>query len=205
MPRTLANAQRRKPQQVRATQRRAKFLDVAEQLIGKSGYEAVTMTGIAEVAGASIGTLYDYFPDKQSIAVALLSQYGEQFDAHWFAVLSENRVETEREFAELLVEGLLAFVRQHPAYLPLLAGPIVYSRTAEARQPLRRTIAGALQKVKPRLNAERAFLSAQVIVELLKGMLAVYKQVAAKDKNTVVAEFKELVVAYVTGCQASLD
>jgi hypothetical protein len=33
----------------------------------------------------------------------------------------------------------------------------------------------------------------------------VYKQVAAKDKNTVVAEFKELVVAYVTGCQASLD
>jgi hypothetical protein len=55
----------------------------------------------------------------------------------------------------------------------------------------------------PRFTAERAFLSAQVIVELMKGMLAGYKQVAAKDKKTVVTEFKELVVAYLTGCQAS--
>jgi hypothetical protein len=37
----------------------------------------------------------------------------------------------------------------------------------------------------PRFTAERAFLSAQVIVELMKEMLAVYKQVAAKDKKTV--------------------
>ena len=57
--------------------------------------------------------------------------------------------------------------------------------------------------MKPRLTTERAFLSAQVIVELMKEMLAVYKQVAAKDKKTVVTEFKELVVAYLTGCQAS--
>ena len=203
MPPTLANAQRRKPQQMRATQRRAKFLEVAEQLIGKSGYEAVTMTGIAEVAGASIGTLYDYFPDKQSVAVALLSQYGEQIDAYWAAVLNESHVETDRDFAELFIEGLLAFVHDRPAYLPLLAGSIVYSRTAEARQPLRRTIAGALQKVKPRLSAERAFLCAQVIVELMKGMLTVYKQAAAKDRSTVVSDFKELVVAYLTGCHPS--
>jgi hypothetical protein len=39
--------------------------------------------------------------------------------------------------------------------------------------------------MKPRLTTERAFLSAQVIVELMKEMLAVYKQVAAKDKKTV--------------------
>jgi len=37
----------------------------------------------------------------------------------------------------------------------------------------------------------------------MKSMLAVYKQVAAKDTNTVVAEFKKLVIAYLTACQAS--
>jgi hypothetical protein len=42
----------------------------------------------------------------------------------------------------------------------------------------------------PRFTAERAFLSAQVIVELMKGMLAVYKQAAAKDKKRVVTSSK---------------
>jgi AcrR family transcriptional regulator len=202
MPSTLANAQRRSPQQLRAARRRATFLDAAGQLIGRDGFEAVTMTAIAERAGASIGALYDYFPDKQALAFALLTEYVAEADAYWAALLNEARLETEREFAEVFIEGLLAFVREHPAYLPLIGAPIVHARTAEARKPLRRTVAGALRKVNSRLSDERAFLSAQVTVELVKGMLAVYKQVAAKDRSTVVAEFKELVVAYLTGGHA---
>lgn len=196
---TLASGKRRSPQQARAAQRRAKFLEVAARLIGEQGYEAVTMMLIAKEAVASIGTLYDYFPDKQSVALALLSEYVEQADAHWAAVLSGARAMSESELSEVFIEGLLAFVRAHPAYLPLLTAPIGYSRTAEARQPLRRTIADALRKTKPSITPDRAFLSAQVIVQLMKGMLAVYKQVAAKDEHSITAEFKALMLAYVTG------
>ncbi len=199
MSSTSASASRRSPQQARATQRRAKFLEVAARLIGEQGYEIVPMMAIAKEAGASIGTLYDYFPDKQSVALALLSEYVEQADAHWTAVLSGARTMTERELSEVFIEGILTFVRAHPAYLPLLTAPIGYARTAEARQPLRRTIADALRKTKPSVTPERAFLSAQVIVQLMKGMLALYKQVTAKDKNAVTAEFKALMLAYVSG------
>ena len=106
---------------------------------------------------------------------------------------------TERELSGVFIEGILTFVRAHPAYLSLLTAPISYARTAEARQPLRRTIADALRKTKPSVTPERAFLSAQVIVQLMKGMLALYKQVTAKDRNAVTAEFKALMLAYVSG------
>ena len=199
MSSTFASGSRRSPQQARATQRRAKFLEVAAKLIGEQGYEIVTMMAIAAEAGASIGTLYDYFPDKRSVALALLSEYVEQADAHWAAILSGARTMTESELSELFIEGILTFVRAHPACLPLLTAPIGYSRTAEARQPLRRTIADALRKTKPSISADRAFMSAQVIVQLMKGMLALYKQVAAKDEKAVTAEFKALMLAYVSG------
>ena len=75
VPSTSATPPRRAPQQARAAIRRAKFLEVAANLIGEIGFDALTMTAIAEHAGASIGTLYDYFPDKQALGMAIMAQY----------------------------------------------------------------------------------------------------------------------------------
>lgn len=192
MPSTSASPNRRKPQQARAALRRASFLDVAARLIGESGYEAITMTAIAEKSQASIGTLYDYFPDKQTLALALLAQYTEEADAHWKTILEGATTLTKDALADLFVEGALAFVRARPAYLPLLGTPFVYSRSSTARQPLRRTIVDALQKVVPTITVDRAFLSAQIMVELIKGLLAVCKQTAPKDRDAVAVEFKKM-------------
>jgi len=83
-------------------------------------------------------------------------------------------------------------VRERPAYLPLLGAPFKYSRSSSARQPLRKTIVDALQKVDPAITADRALLSAQIIVELIKGLLAVCKQIAPKDRDAVAVEFKKM-------------
>ena len=48
MPSTLLNSARVKPQQERATRRLANFLDAAAELFAEIGYEAETMTAIAE-------------------------------------------------------------------------------------------------------------------------------------------------------------
>jgi AcrR family transcriptional regulator len=196
MPSTLAEIHGRTPQQARATLRREKFLEVAGDLIGELGFEPVTMTAIAEQAHASIGALYDYFPDKQALGLALLARYTEEADKHWAELLDKAGSLTKTSLADLFVEGILAFVRKHPAYLALLRAPISYSRSAAGRQPLRTTIAGALQTVSPNLPADQAFLSAQVIVELIKGLLAVYKQAPSGDKIKVENEFKKLMRLY---------
>jgi AcrR family transcriptional regulator len=193
---TSANPRRREPQQERATLRRAKFLEVAAGLIGQLGYEAVTMTAIAEQAEASIGTLYDYFPDKTAIALALKIQYVEESDAHWKALLSRPAGMTQEELAELFVEGALTLVKERPAYLALMGGPVPYTRSPSLRRPLRKTIVGALRTMNPSLAEDRAFIYAEVIVQLIKGLLTVYREAAPRERERVAEEFKKLFRLY---------
>lgn len=65
-------APRKIPQQQRAQFTVDCILSAAESIINKSGYDAATTNHIAEVAGVSIGSLYQYFPSKESIAAALV-------------------------------------------------------------------------------------------------------------------------------------
>jgi AcrR family transcriptional regulator len=192
------NLSRRKPQQSRAAARRSKFLDVAAHLIEELGYEAATMTAIAEIAGASVGTLYDYFPDKEAVASSLLAQYTEESDAHWEATLAATRLRPKADLATIFVEGMLAFVRERPAYLSLLDAPVAYSRSTAARQPLRRTFAHALEIVNPKIKPKHAVLSAKVVVEIIKAFLAVYKRTATKEKGPIAEEFKKLMRLYLS-------
>jgi AcrR family transcriptional regulator len=58
---------RRRPLQERARFKVELILEAATRLIDKDGLEALTTNRIAETAGISIGTLYQYFADKQAI------------------------------------------------------------------------------------------------------------------------------------------
>ena len=57
---------RRVPQQARSTETRAILLEAAGRVLGRTGVN-VTTRMIAEVAGVSIGSLYQYFPTKEAI------------------------------------------------------------------------------------------------------------------------------------------
>ena len=74
----MSSAVRVAPQQDRSSRRLASFLDAAAELFVEVGYEAATMTAIAERSGSSIGALYNYFPDKQAIALTLANQYARR-------------------------------------------------------------------------------------------------------------------------------
>ena len=154
------------------------------------------MTAVAEQSGASIGTLYDYFPDKQTLAQALATRYAEQADEHWKRLL-DGLTAGQSDLADMFVEGALAFVRERPAYLPLFGAPFVALRSQAERQHLRNAFANALHKLNPRLTADRTLLSAQVIVELIKALLAVSKQITPKNREIVTGEFKRLIRFYI--------
>ncbi len=169
---------------------------IAARLIGEFGYESVTMTAVAERAGASIGTLYDYFPDKQALAQALAAKFAQEADQHWKALLAGSLAPERVDLADCLVEGAMTFLRERPAYLPLFGSPSITFRSPAARQHLRQTFAVALQKFSPELTSKCATLKAQVIVELLKAMFTVCKQVAPKHRDDVKAEFKAIIGFY---------
>lgn len=65
---------KKQPVQARAQATVAALLDATARLLAEEGYESVTTNRVAEVAGVSIGSLYEYFPNKQSLVAAALAR-----------------------------------------------------------------------------------------------------------------------------------
>ena len=63
---------RKKPQQSRSSNTVHSILQAAEELFAAKGYRATSADDIVQRAGIGVGSLYDYFPNKASIALALL-------------------------------------------------------------------------------------------------------------------------------------
>jgi AcrR family transcriptional regulator len=62
---------RTEPTQRRSTQRLDALLDAAAEIVDEQGFERLTTQMVAERAGASIGTVYRYFPDRVAVLHAL--------------------------------------------------------------------------------------------------------------------------------------
>src|SRR6516164_9853881 len=83
---------RRQPRQARGKRRIAKILEAAGELFAKVGYEAATTNAIARQAKTSIGSLYQFFPNKEMILHALADRYLAELRAVHDAMLGEQAV-----------------------------------------------------------------------------------------------------------------
>jgi AcrR family transcriptional regulator len=184
------------PQQERSARRLAAFLDAAAELFAEFGYDATTMTAISERSGSSIGALYNYFPDKQAIALTLLNAYAQELEAHWKPLMEQAANLTHHEFANLFIERITDLARKRPAYLSLLAAPVQLRRDPAAKRALRVTIANAFRAKNSSLSNEQSILAANVTLQLARGLLRLYTEAELKGKDLVVDEFKKVLTSY---------
>jgi AcrR family transcriptional regulator len=107
---------RRRPIQRRSRQTVDAIVEAAARVLARHGYAAATTNRIAERAGVSIGSLYEYFPNKDSILAALLERHTDQGG---FEVLEALEAAIARGAAlpallRALVEALLRQHRRSP-------------------------------------------------------------------------------------------
>jgi AcrR family transcriptional regulator len=81
-------------------------LDAVTLVLKRHGPDAVTTNRITEAAGVSIGSLYQYFPDKQAIYSALHQRHVEEVRRVIERALAEHESGSLEDFARTLVEGL---------------------------------------------------------------------------------------------------
>lgn len=77
-PRRPTISQTKKPQQARSAELVAAILEAAVQVLAREGIKRFTMARVAERTGASIGSLYQYFPNKAAILFRLQSDEWRQ-------------------------------------------------------------------------------------------------------------------------------
>ncbi|MEY3213783.1 MAG: hypothetical protein RIT28_4264, partial [Pseudomonadota bacterium] len=73
------------PRPSQVSQRRAQLIRALAQVMAREGYEAASIREIAQAAGLAPGLVHHYFPDKESLLVALTEDLG----AAWLTRLDE--------------------------------------------------------------------------------------------------------------------
>jgi AcrR family transcriptional regulator len=111
---------RRRPKQRRARQTVEAVLDAVIRLLKRGGAEAITTNRIAEVAGVSIGSVYQYFPDKGAIFTALHQRHVDQIDRMVQTKLVEHAASSIEELVRAMVEAMVEAHATDPELYELL-------------------------------------------------------------------------------------
>ena len=116
---------RNEPVQARSTARLAALLDAAAQVVHEIGYERLTTAMVAERAGASIGTVYRYFPDRIAVLQSLAARNADRMTDR---VLAELRSDEHRDWDAALSAAFGLFVvafQQEPGFASLRYGDVI--------------------------------------------------------------------------------
>lgn len=101
---------RKIPRQRRSTETVEAILTAAAHILEKEGFEAATTNRVAVKAGVSIGSLYQYFPNKASLVRALNDRHTNEI----LELLRRRFVEVKEAPLELAVEAIVrAMVEAH--------------------------------------------------------------------------------------------
>jgi AcrR family transcriptional regulator len=123
-------ALRNEPVQARSTARLTALLDAAAATIEEIGFERLTTAMVAERAGASIGTVYRYFPDRIALLQALA---GRNLERVLLRVTDEVEDPRHSTWAAALDAGFAALVdafRLEPGFRGLRVGDVIDLRPA---------------------------------------------------------------------------
>jgi AcrR family transcriptional regulator len=136
-------APRRRPKQRRAQQTVEAVLDAVVRILKRSGVEGVTTNRIAEVAGVSIGSVYQYFPDKRAIFLALHDRHAEQIGRLVERALVEHAAASLEDLLRALVETLIDAHAPDPELYELLHAEVPHR--ADGARHLAARLHGALR------------------------------------------------------------
>ncbi len=173
----------------------AAFLRAAASVIAEAGYERATMSAIAERAGSCIGSLYQFFPNKRSVAEALRAEYVDDVEQSWAALAREAPALGAAPLASRLVSLQIQIVKSHPALLALLDVPPT-PHTRSRRRLVRDRIAMVLTAHRRRMSGAAALRTASVVQQVSKALLTLYAHAAAEEKPAVIEEFEDILTAY---------
>jgi AcrR family transcriptional regulator len=195
------SAKRRVPMQERSKARFERILDAADGLFAEVGYAAATTEEIAARAETSIGSVYQFFPDKKALFGALRTRYLERARDLFEGLLDERAL--TRPWQSLLDDIIDAFWRFHcemPGFRAVWVHQSITAKMMEAGDRMNQVIAAraadVIGLVAPEVPASRRLDVASALVEMISALLFVAVRRSPAEAARLVAETKVMARAY---------
>jgi AcrR family transcriptional regulator len=191
------------PQRANGKLRVAAILEAAATIIGEKGYEGATMAEIAARSGTKIGSLYRFFPNKESVADTILVSARENIDA----VFDRFDARVNALSIRALADDLLALIFElftRPAFMKLLdAGQDWSVKREEFRAALQQRVTKTLTIHTPKLSKKSAADIALVVMLNAKAV-ATQKAFFGHSASNVPDEFRDMTRLYLQSRLRSL-
>src|SRR6187551_1284531 len=95
---------RKRPRQERSKATVDTILEATTRVLKKQGFDGLSTNAVAAQAGVSIGSLYQYFPNKEALVAKLIDRHMEDMNAAIFAELTRVAVMPIAQAARAVVE-----------------------------------------------------------------------------------------------------
>jgi len=199
--RATGASRRRQPRQRRARQTVDAVLDAVVRVLKRDGFDAVTTNRIAEVAGVSIGSVYQYFPDKRAIFVALHQRHVDRIDRMVETRLVEHAASSLEDLMRAMVEGMIEAHETDPELHELLLTEVPHRAdgtrdfAVRLHGAFRLAIASRQQELKKRRDLDKIVFVVTHMVEALSHG-AVLRRPAGLSLEDAKEEVVRAVLAY---------
>ncbi len=194
-----AGAARKVPTQDRSKQRVERILDAAADVFAEVGIEAATTEAIAAKAETSIGSLYQFFPNKKAIFYAIVARYAERVRELFDYEVAPIAGRTWQEQIDASIDVLYAFHHVDAGFRAILrnwsSGEFLEADDAINREFARRTEA-LLEAHAKALPAAKRRVVAEVLVETVSAMLILSARRDPEHGKLIVAEAKAMLHRY---------
>jgi AcrR family transcriptional regulator len=195
---------RRKPVQGRSTETVQQVLAAASALLGRMPLEDITTSLVAKEAGISVGGLYRFFPDKQSIIDAIAVRHMEDFKSALLRSVAKLALADGPTFLSRVIDAYVAFLDERPDFRTIALGRHV---SAQARKSQAEPDAGPAALVRwflmKRLGVKKSGdldLKLRVLIETGERLIAyAYDQPTEAERKRVIVEMKLMLANYLFG------
>jgi AcrR family transcriptional regulator len=197
-----ATIPRKEPKQARARATIEAILAAAAQILVQDGLEAATTNCIAQRAGVSVGSLYQYFPSKEAVIFALVERHIQKMQRQLEDVIAQHGEAPLEEIVPIYVKAMLAAHRVEPRLhrvfseqLPKLAGRDALMRWSEETE---RMIRGVLHEHRDRLRPTDLEMASFLLLHAVEAIThaSVILRPRYLEREALAEEISELILRY---------
>jgi AcrR family transcriptional regulator len=195
---------RRKPVQGRSAETVQQVLAATSALLTQTPLEDITTSLVAKEAGISVGGLYRFFPDKQSIIDAIAVRHMQDFKSTLLRSVAKLALADGPTFLNCVIDAYVAFLDERPDFRTIALGRHV---SAQARKSQAEPDSGPAALVRwflmKRLGVKATGdldLKLRVLIETGERLIAyAYAQESVAERQRVLAEMKQMLANYLFG------
>lgn len=193
---------RKKAKQARSQATIEAILQAAAQILVHDGLEAASTNRIAEKAGVSVGSLYQYFPGKEAVIYALVERHvlrmQKQLEDHLEKFVGVAIEEAVPAYVEAMFEVHRVEPKLHRVFqeqLPKLAGRDEFQRWSETTEA---TVRAFLELHRERLRPKDLDLAAFLLVHSVEAVIHAVAILRPRylERRVLAEEVSQLVLRY---------